>query len=287
MRGDNYLLAITTTTDEVTGDVKPLFALPIQICKGTEESKVKFDWAAPSGAPRAQVFVDSVTGEPVGPEDCTRGVRVTEDDFREIDAEEIAKIDAEEKITTIVAEGTEPLAGLREEYGDRITGRYFVQSPVKGGSAKAYRMVYESLREVRKGKKVLAPARAIIVRRTKRTKQALAFIYADETQGALVLCEMVFANQVREADEAVKQPVATAQIEQTQIDKLRIVLDALGPGRPTLDTAIDEAEARKVALIEAALNGDVIEPMPMPVAATVEMDNLAAALDASLAAAGV
>lgn len=282
MRGDNYLLALTTTTDEVTGEVKPLFAFPVQVCKATEDKAPKFDVAAPSGAKREQKWMDPATGELVEDADCPRGVFVGEE-FRAIDPEAIEAINAETKITTMVALGTVALDGLREMYGDRIAGRYFLQSPAKGGSAKAYRLTFEALRAETKGKKVVTPASAVVVKRTKRTKQALGFIYADEHEGCLVMCEVVFSSQVREADTQVKQPL-TVDVDQAQIDMARKVIGNLGDGTAALDCEVDESIPLKEQLIAEALAGATEFTKPTPVANTVEKDDLAAMLQASLAA---
>jgi non-homologous end joining protein Ku len=274
MRGDNYLLALTTTKDEITGDVKPLFAFPVQVCKATEDKRVKFEVAAPSGVKREQKYLDPATGEVVADSECPRGVFVG-DGFRAIDAEAIKAIDAEEKITTMVAEGRRDLAGVREKYGDRISDRYFIQSPAKGGSATAYRLTYEAL---------LADGQAIVVRRTKRTKEALGFIYASEAEGCLVMVEVKYAEQMREPDEQVKQP-QTVAVSAKQIEMARKVIGGMPEADAVFDTATDEADQKKRALIEQALAGEAITP-PTTIAAEVQQDDLEAVLAASLEAVG-
>lgn len=274
MKGDNYLLALTTTKDEVTGEIKPLFAFPVQVCKATEDKGVKFEVAAPSGAKREQKWLDPATGELVENSQCPRGVYVGED-FKPIDPEAIKAIDAEDKITTMVAEGRRDLAGLREQYGDRISERYFIQSPTKNGSAKAYRLTYEAL---------LADEQAVIVRRTKRTKQALGFIYASKADGCLVMCEVKFAHQMRTPDEQVKQPL-TVDVAQAQIDQARKVIAGMPAADTVLDTATDTADEKKRELIEAAIAGDEIVK-PTSIANTVVEDDLEAALAASLEVVG-
>lgn len=282
MRGTNYLLALTTTTDEITGEVKPLFAFPVQICKARSDDTVRFEVAAPSGAKRKQCYVDPMTGEVVEDADCPRGVFVG-DEFKPVPAEAIAAITAETKLTTMVAAGHADLAGLREEYGNRIAEHYYLQNPTKGGSAKAYRLTYEALRaEVGAKGKVKVPAQAIVVKRTKSTKQALGFIYADEAQGCLAMCEVVFNAAVRDADEQVKAPVVAAEVEQAQIDMARKVIAGMADGREALDTEYDEANDLKADLIEQAINGEGIE-VPTPMAVTVENADLGAMLAASLA----
>lgn len=276
MRGDNAVLAVTVSTDEITGEVKPLFAFPIQICKATDEREVKFDIAAPSGAPRKQAWLDSGTGELVDDSQCLRGVRFG-DDFKAIDPEAIKEIDNATKITTMVAQGVVDLADVPF---DRATGIYFVQSPAKGGAPKSYRLLFEALRADKKAKR---PAKAIVTKRTARTRQKLGAIYADENLGCLMLVELRFATSLRAPDEQVLSP-QLAQVEEVQIDMARKVVDErLGDGLAALGSAVDEAVELRAKLIESALAGEAIIA-PTPLAETVATDNLEAQLMASLGA---
>jgi non-homologous end joining protein Ku len=278
MNGDHHLLAVTTTTDEVSNEVKPLFGFPVQICKATQDVDAKFDVAAPSGAPREQVYRDTATSEVHADDECPRGVRISDDDFRVIPDEAITEAKGR-KSNMIVAEGSMPLADVDFT---RAKARYFVQSPVQGGSAKSYRLVCEGLREVRKSKRVMRPARALTVKRTPRTNEQLGVIYYDETQMCLMFVALHFAGELRQPDEAVLAP-QQAEVAQKQIDVVRQVIDALPDGSEFLATTIDENVPVKRDLIEKALDGVKITA-PTPVAATVETDNLEAALEASLAA---
>lgn len=277
MKGTNYLLAVTTTTDEITNEIKPLFAFPVQVCKASQDNSVRFEVAAPSGVKREQKWLDPATGEIVTNDECPRGVFVG-DEFRPIDKEQIDAINAEEKLTTMVVQGRVSLPHVREKYADRITGRYYLQNPAKGGSAKSYRLLFEALRDTEKGQ----PAQALIVKRTKSTKQALGFIYADESEQCLVLCEVLFAAQVREADEQVRQPT-TVGIEAKQVQMARKVIAGMNDGELTLANELDEADLRKRELIEAAIAGEAL-PLPTPVANTVETDDIEAMLEKSLGA---
>jgi DNA end-binding protein Ku len=280
VKGDHHLLAVTTTQDEITGDVKPLFSFPVQVCKATEDREVKFDIATPSGGTRKQVYVDEATGEAVEDADCLRGIR-TGDEFHAIPAEAIEQINAATKIKTMVALGTIDMDDYRMRYAHRSTGTYYLQSPVKGGTPKAYRLVYEALQA--NGEH---PARAIVTKRTARSRQKLCVIYADpnagdDGQGCLVMEELRFANQLRAPDEQVLAPL-TAKVEQKQIDTARLVINKLGDGATALDSETDEAIALKEALIEQALAGETLTA-PTPVAETAATDDLEALLAASLA----
>lgn len=290
MKGDNHLLALTTKTVTATDDpslaegetrLEPLFAFPVQICKATEDIDVKFDIAAPSGAPRKQVYMDESTSEIVEDADCLRGVRLSETDFRVIPDEAITEVRGQ-KSNMMVVEGTVALHQLAPQ---RTSGFYYVQSPVKGGSAKAYRLVYEALRAQRAGtgKKILREARALVLKRTPRTNEKLCAIYADEDRGCLAMVQMVFAAQIREPDAQVLAP-QTAEVTQAQIDMAVQVVNSLTDGADFLATAEDVNVPRKRDLMEKALEGETIAA-PTPIAATVETDDLMGALEASLATA--
>jgi non-homologous end joining protein Ku len=283
MRGDNHLLALTTTVDEISGDVKPLFAFPVQVCKATDDGgDVKFENAAPSGAEIELRRIDTATGEVFEYEDRLRGVQVG-DEFRPINAEAIDAIDDATKIKTMVALGQIDLDAAMERYAGRVCGKYFLQSPAKGGSAKAYRLTYEALREKKQGRKIVQPAKAIVTKRTARSRQQLALIYADEADQCLVMLRIAFAAQVREPDAQVLAP-QTAEVDEAQIDKARQVIASLGDGSPVLDAEVDEAIALRAELVQKAIDGEAIVA-PKKVAETVENDDLMDALEASLAVA--
>lgn len=280
MRGDNHLLAVTTSTDPITNEVKPLFAFPIQVCKATEAgADQQFQAAAPSGAEYDVKYVDKATGETFEYDQRLRGVRLSEDDFRAIPADSIAEIDEATKIKTMVALGHAPLRDVRSKYGDRVTGVYFIQSP-KGGSPKAYRLTYEALRGDEAAGR---PAMALVTKRTARSRQKLCFIYSDEDRGCLVMNEVTFAAALREPDAMVLAP-QQATVEQKQIDMARQVIDAMPDGLPVLDDEHDEAVPMRKSLIEKAVDGEAIIAPVKPVVESIEEESLEDALTASLEA---
>jgi len=275
MRGDNHLLAVTSTTDEITGEVKPLFAFPIQVCKATAaEADVKFDAAAPSGAPYKTQYVDEATGEVFEWDQRQRGVRIG-DHFKPIPDESIKEIEESTKLKTIVVEGSAPLADVREKFGDRVTAIYFVQSP-KDGSPKAYRLLMEALLGDDE-----RPATALVMKRSARTRQKLCFMYADPARQCLVLNEVAFPAAMREPDEMVLSP-NLAQVEQKQVNMVRTVIDGMEDGLVALGAAEDEAVPMKKALIDKAVEGEAIIAPPKPVAETAAEDQIEAALMASI-----
>lgn len=282
MRGDNHTLAVTVTEDEVTGEVKPLFSFPVQICKATEsKEEAKIDNAAPSGGSYRTQYVDEVTGEVFEWDDRLRGVR-NDETFKAIEPDAIKQIEEATKTKMMVGLGQLPLAEARAKYGERITGSYFVQAPKTGNAAPAYRLLYEGLLPIRKGKKVEREALCLVTMRTARTRQQLMLIYSDEDAGCLKALSVEFAERMREPDPQVLAP-QTAAVTEQQIEAVRKVLAGLPDGAEALDTKTDELPPLRQELIDQAVAGKAVKA-PTPIAETAETDNLMAALEASLSA---
>lgn len=281
MRGTNHILALTTEVDEITGEVKPLFAFPVQVCKATDDGgEVKFENAAPSGSTYSTQYVDDATGEVFEYANRKRGIRIG-DEFHEIDADAIAAIDDATKINTMVAIGKIDLDEALTKYADRVSGVHFLQSPAKNGSPKAYRLTYEALRKAKKGNKVIQKAQAIITKRTARSRQKLALIYADEIRGCLVMLELSFAAKMREPDEQVLIP-QTVEVAAEQIEMARTVIGKMPEGAVAIETETDEALALRQELVDAAIAGEAVSAPAKIADKATEDDALAAALAASI-----
>jgi non-homologous end joining protein Ku len=275
MRGIHSNLIVTQTTDDATGEAKPLFAFPVQICKAVDNKEVRFDRAAPSGAQVQQVYRDSVTGEILETGDLIRGIR-TGDSFQQIADEQIKAIDEQLSSKEIVVDRT---VELDEVPFERVTACYFLQVPAKNGSAKHYRLLYEALQ----GRTKKEGPRALQVSFVSRTRQKLGVIYADPKTQCLVLVTLTYAQALRQPDEQVLSHLS-AEVTKEMVGKARSVVDALAEGdRGDFDTPVDETIARRQELVEAALAGEGIEApvAAAPVDANAEVESM---LEASLAA---
>lgn len=278
-----HVLAVTTKTVTHKQDptlakgekrVEPLFHFPVQVVKATEDAEPKFENAAPSGGEYAVMYRDEVTGEFFEYADRKRGVRIG-GEFHEIPAEAIDQIEEQTKLPTMIVTGKAPLAQVLARYGDRVTSTHFLQSP-KDGVPKAYKLLYEGLKGVPgEGR----PAMALTSKRTARTRQKLVFIYADEQAGCLKMCEATFAAAVREPDALILAP-QQAQIAEAQVNMVREVVDNLPDGISVFENETDEAIPLREALIEQALAGEALPPIP--VAETAAMTDLEGMLAASL-----
>jgi len=273
MRGTHSNLVVTTVTDEATGEERPLFAFPVQICKAVDNKEVRFDRRAPSGGEVEQLYRDSVTGEMLKSGDLIRGI-ATGDSFQQIPDEQIKAIDEALASKEICVERTVDLDDVPFE---RVTGCYFVQVPAKGGAHKSYRLLYEAL-QGSDGQS----ARALRVKYVPRSRQKLAVIYADTKLQCLMLVTLDYAAAVREPDEQVLSHLQ-ADVSSEMVSKARAVVDALdSEDRGDWNAPIDETIVHRQELVEAALAGEGIEvPDAAPALdANTEVENM---LEASLA----
>ena len=257
-------------TNNTILSLNDLIKIPIQICKGTESKDVKLDRAGPSGAPLKQLLVDSETGEQVETEEIQHGLRVG-DDFHAIPAEAIDQINEATKLEEMRVNGSMP---VEEVPFDRVTGFYYIQSPTKGGTHGAYRLVYEAL---------LEDERALVTKWTARSRQKLAVIYADGARECLVMNTLEFASSVRDTDEALLAPQAS-EVDQEQVDMARALIDQMPDGSDCIATEEDEAIALKQKLVDDAVAGKAIKVKPKSKAKASASKDLTALLEASLSA---
>jgi non-homologous end joining protein Ku len=276
MRGNNNDLVITTVHDEATDTDVPLLHFPVQICKATGSVDAKYDLAAPSGAEYETKYLDPATGEFFESAERKHGVRAG-DAFKEIPADSIKAIDEKTKLVDMRVETAMRYEDIEFE---RATGMYYLQVPAKSGAHKVYRLIYLALLPQKGKTKAQKQRLALRVKFTSRSRQKVGVVYADPQKECLVLNTLAFAAEVRQPDEAVLAHKA-AQVEEAQVGKARQVIESLID--LNTEEPEDDALALKRDLIEQAAAGEAIEAPVVPVTETVETDNLAAVLDASLA----
>lgn len=285
MRGDNDSLVLSTTTDELTGEQRPLLQIPVQVCNAVSSTgDVRFDVAAPSGAPRKTMYVDEATGEKVEDDECPRGVRVG-DQFVPVPDEQREAITDATKLSYMRVAGHAPIDDLMRDYGHLVKGAYFLQPPAKG-SPKAYRLAYEALLPQRTARgKIIAPALGITMKRTAKTRQRASIVYASETHRCLMLLDVAFPSDVREPDAQVLSHLA-AEVSDAQVENARTLIEAMPDASEFLTECIDDTREQRQELIDQVLAGEAIEVPTKAVAESVEEDNLEALLEASIAAVG-
>ena len=277
MRGLNTTLVVTTTTDDATGQERPLFAFPVQVCKATSEtSEPRFDRATPTGNEYKQVYRDVVTGEIYENGDLIQGVRAGEV-FHPIAKDQIDAINESIVDKEIRVERTVNLADVPFE---RANGYHFLQVPAKNGVAKFYRLLYEAL--LGGSAKSKNPAKALRVTYAPRTRKKLGVVYADPTTECLVLVTLTYGAAVREPDEQILSHL-NAEVDKDLVAKAREVLERLDSDEAgDWNTPEDETIAKREELIAAAIAGEGIEVPDAPPVAT-EDAAVEALLEASLA----
>lgn len=283
MAASKHVLAVTYRTLTHAQDpslaegetrIEPIFQVPITIDKAHDEPKSPLDTATPNGNERARVWRDKVTGEIFEDDEVIHGMRFG-DGFREIPEDLLA--DAKRgKQVLIVSAGTIPLDELDFT---RSEAEYYVAPEV--GAATAYKLVSESLREVRKGKKIVTPARAIVAKRQPSTTEKLGAFWYDEGRQVLMFTQFRMANVAREVPMAALAP-QDVEAPALMLAKTREVIDTLPDGREFFDTAVDENRERVEALLDDLVNHVVIEA-PEPVKLTPRHNDIEAALAESLA----
>ena len=278
MRGLNTTLVVTTTTDDATGEEKPLFAFPVQVCKATSEtSEPRFDRATPTGNEYKQVYRDTVTGEIYENGDLIQGVRAGET-FHPIAKEQIDAINESVVAKEIRVERT---VNLDDVPFERATGYHYLQVPAKNGAAKSFRLLYEAL--LGGSAKSKNPAKALRVSYAPRSRKKLGVVFADPTTKCLVLVTLTYGGAVRDPDEQVLTHL-NAEVDKATVAKARAVVDSLDTDEAgDWDTPEDETLAKREELIAAAIAGEGIAVPDAPAVVTDEADAVEAALEASLA----
>ena len=230
---------------------------------------VRFDIAAPSGGVRQQAYLDlarrdaavealiaveddaAVNQYIVADAECLRGVKAGEQ-FKAIPADQRDAINEQIATRAMVVEGQMARADFMAQYAPYAKALFFLQSPIKGGSAMAYRLTYDALRE----------ATVVVAKRVARSREKNVAIWADEAQGCLMLMEFSFSPAMKQPDDAVLSPGACVAVEQRQVEVARRVVEALPSASEYLLTADDATLALREELIEQALTGDGVTAPP-------------------------
>ena len=247
--------------------INDLIRIPVQVCKATEQIDVRLNLAGPEGQKVSQRYVDA-DDTLIPADELQRGI-FDGDDFKPVPKDAIDAINAATKIEEMAVSGQMPIADVPF---DRVTGSYFLQSPTKGGSHKAYRLIYEAL---------LADDLAITTKWTARSRQQLAVIYADADKGCMVMNTLTFADEQRAADAAILAP-QSAEVADEQVGLARQLLSTMPEGAEALATDTDVAIAMKRDLIDKALAGETVSAPAQTAKKDTADNDLTALLAASV-----
>lgn len=217
-----------------------------------------------------QVLVEEGTGETVLPEDVRRGVRL--DDGRFIDlTEQVEAIDERTKLDKMAVVSFIDVGQVQRE---RVVGSYFVGGET-AAEQRPLRLIYEAMKATR---------RAAVVKWTKRSRQSLGVIVAHGPSKTLVLLELVWQEDFREAPARARN-IAKATVTEAEVAAASELIAALSDTRQSLDELRDDAIALRVELRQRAeageMDAEVVEPLSEPPPGTTD---LLGALQASVEA---
>lgn len=249
-----------------------LLEIPIGVASATTKDDVKFDNAAPDGAPRVQQFVhpertrklydlapgtdlDAIAEDDLVPvevpevvADVVKGVRVG-DDFRVVPPSEIEYATA---ATFLDRVELLEVIDYRKVPTDRLGGAHWIQPDP--GFARPLAVLMAALKR---------DGNAMLVKWSARSRQRLAVIRVRHTPrgDALMLNDVTYAAQWREADDRVLEPGKVKDLEERAINAACAILaDHHGTGK-ALETAEDELPALHVEIVERAHDGLYDDPM--------------------------
>ncbi len=243
-----------------------LVNVPVKLYSATSPKSVRFhQLSSKTGARIRQKRVDPSTGDEVPFEEIVKGYELSPDRYVLIEPEELDALDPKVTKTIDIEEFVE-ISDIDPIYYDHS---YYL-APTTGG-AKAYRLLFEAMREAGK----VAIGKVVI-----RTKQQLCALRP--TGNVMALSTMLFGDEVLSPDrldelDAVDDAEATKR-ELTMAQQLIESLSAdFDPARFK-----DEYRERVIDLIERKAAGEEIAVAPEAEETTPAPD-LMAALEASLA----
>lgn len=280
----------TVRTTLALGD---LLEIPIGVASATTKDDIRFDTAAPDGAPRQQLFVhpdhkrtlyalpahstvgeladgDAVAAEHLTPVEVpevvstvVKGVRVG-DDFRVVPPSEI---DYATAATHIGRVELLEVIDYRRVPTDRLGGAHWIQPDP--GFARPLAVLIAALKR---------DGNAMLVKWSARSRQRLGVIRVRRTDhgDALMLNDVTFAAQWKDPDDRVLEPSRVEDIaERSIVAACEILKSHHGIGE-ALETAEDDLPALHTEIVERAHDGLYDDPQRvLKLAAEYDSDDLA------------
>jgi len=246
-----------------------LVNIPVQLETAVREKAVSFHLLSKDGSCRLRrKLVCPDTGEEVNYSDTARGIEVAKDQYVLVDEKELDKLKPE-KGRAIEIEQFVKLSDIDPIYFDRV---YYVTPG--DGSAKAYKLFYEALKE---------SGRIGIARFVMRDRE---YVAALRVMGdGIVLHTMHYADEVLSLDDTLPGTIAKAKPAAKEVQFARQLIDAMTDSLD-LDKFKDDYRIQVENLIEQKRSGKKTvavkddhddEPIPRTI-------NLMDALKRSLAA---
>jgi DNA end-binding protein Ku len=242
-----------------------LVSIPVKLFAATQASaSVSFNLLHKKCSTRLkQQYICPTDNEIVSRDDMVKGYEFAKDQYVTFTSEELKSLEEKATGSIDIAEFV-PLAAIDPVYFDRP---YYL-GPEKGGD-KAYLLLAEAMRE---------SGRAALARYAARGKQYLVMLRPSTDGRALVLQQLLYADEVRSLADV---PLPDGEVREAELKLAKQLIDQIA--RETFDPTQyrDEVRDRIQADIERKVQGqDITEAEPA--AEPARVIDLMAALKASL-----
>ncbi|HLK88897.1 MAG TPA: Ku protein [Polyangia bacterium] len=242
-----------------------LVSIPVRLYPATQsKAGVSFNLLhGKCGSRLKQQYICPRDGEQVSRDDMVKGYEFSKDQYVTFTPEELKAL--EEKATqSIDIDAFVPLSAIDPIYFERP---YYL-GPEKGGD-KAYRLLTEAMQET---------GRAALARYAARGKQYLVMLRPSSDGRALILQELLYADEVRPMSEV---PLPEGEAREAELKLAKQLIDQIASETFEPSKYHDEVRERIQADIERKVQGqDISESAPAPEPARII--DLMAALKASL-----
>ena len=242
-----------------------LVSIPVRLYPATQSSAaISFNLLhKKDGSRLKQQYICPRDGEVVSRDEMIKGYEFAKDQYVTFTPEELKAL--EEKATqSIDIDSFVPLSAIDPIYFERP---YYL-GPEKGGD-KAYLLLAEAMRET---------GRAALARYAARGKQYLVMLRPSPDGRALILQELLYADEVRSLSEV---PLPDGQAREAEVKLAKQLIDQIATETFEPSKYRDEVRERIQADIDRKVQGhDISESAPAPEPARII--DLMAALKASL-----
>ena len=243
-----------------------LVSIPVKLFAATQASAgVSFNLLHKKCSTRLkQQYICPTDNEIVSRDDMVKGYEFAKDQYVTFTPEELKSLEEKATGSIDIAEFV-PLAAIDPVYFDRP---YYL-GPEKGGD-KAYLLLAEAMRE---------SGRAALARYAARGKQYLVMLRPSHDGRALVLQQLLYADEVRALSDV---PLPDGEVREPELKLAMQLIDQIASETFDPTQYRDEVRERIQADIERKVQGQDISQAAEPSAEPARVIDLMAALKASL-----
>jgi len=243
-----------------------LVSIPVKLFAATQASaSISFNLLHNKCKSRLkQQYICSTDNEIVHRDDMVKGYEFAKDQYVTFTPDELKSLEEKATGSIDIAEFV-PLAAIDPVYFDRP---YYL-GPEKGGD-KAYLLLAEAMRE---------SGRAALARYAARGKQYLVMLRPSHDGRALVLQQLLYADEVRSMSDV---PLPEGEVREPELKLAKQLIDQIASETFDPTQYRDEVRERIQADIERKVQGQDISQAAEPSAEPARVIDLMAALKASL-----